>query len=139
MHHAYLTEAQWPAEAGVESHVWQATCSPVRNPLSKKESGGMRFLRTRAVAGLAHRLAQAAGAYQAPMSWEERAGPSFDNQIATIDLDGRDARITIERSLGHTAEPPRLAAWLQRRLDRDDPGGPVRGVPAPGRRGAPAT
>ena len=137
VHHAYLTEAEW--SEGVKSRVWQATCSPVRNPLSKKEAAGMRLLRTKPLARLAHRLAEAAGAYHAPMSWREVAGPSFDNQIATIDLDGRDARITIERSLGHTAEPPRLAAWLERRLDRDDADQAARGVPAPGRRGAPKT
>ena len=99
----------------------------------------MRLLRTKGMERLAKGLAEAAGAYEAPMTWKECAGPSFDNQIATIDLDGREARITIERAVGHPAEPPRLEAWLERRLDRDDPDGVARGVPAPGRRGAPAT
>ena len=137
VHHAYLTEAEWPD--GLESRVWQATCSPVRNPLSKKEAAGMRLLRTKPLAGSPIAWPRRPAPTRLPMTWRECAGPSFDNQIATIDLDGRDARITIERSLGHTAEPPRLAAWLERRLDRDDRDGTARGVPAPGRRGAPAT
>ena len=133
VHHAYLTEATWPEEAGVSASVWQATCSPVRNPLSKKEAAGMRLLRTKGMQRLAKRLAESAGAYEAPMTWEECAGPSFDNQIATIDMDGREARITIERAVGHPAEPPRLEAWLERRLDRDEPDRAPRGVPAPAR------
>ena len=43
VHHAYLAEVGFPAGSGVSSRVWQATCSPFRNPLSKKERRGVTF------------------------------------------------------------------------------------------------
>jgi len=43
VHHAYLAEIAFPRGSGVTSHVWQATCSPFRNPLSTKERRAVRF------------------------------------------------------------------------------------------------
>ena len=37
VHHAYLFEVAFPRGAGVRSHVFQAVCSPYRNPLDKRE------------------------------------------------------------------------------------------------------
>ena len=82
---------------------------------------------------LAHGLAEAANAYhRAHEPGRSSAGPSFDNQIATIDLDGRQGpRVTSSAPLGTRPSPPRLESWLERRLDRDDAAsGPTR-MPAP--------
>ena len=118
VHHAYLAEARWPDEAGLKAPVWQATCSPVRNPLAASERRGQELLRSRPLRRLAYWLAERAGAYQAPFAWDEVAGPSFDNQIATLDIHGSSLRVRIEKAVGHPAEPPRLEAWVDRRLDR---------------------
>jgi PhoD-like phosphatase len=126
VHHAYLAEATWPEEAGVRSEVWQATCSPVRNPLSARERRGQNLLRRRPVRALARALARSAGAYEAPMTWREVAGPSFDNQIATLELEGRRATVRIERATGHPAELPRLECWVERRLDAEPCGAATR-------------
>lgn len=118
VHHAYLAGAKWPDEAGVTSAVWQATCSPVRNPLSAREERMTRLARRRPARLIARALARAARAYEAPMEWEELEGPSFDNQIATLEIDGPRCTVRIERAAGHPAEEPRLEAGVERRLDR---------------------
>ncbi len=120
VHHAYLAAGRYPVSAGVQSAVWQATCSPIRNPLNEKEEKQEWLLRTRPVAGLIRRLAEAAGAFTAPLTWSEVDGPSFDNQIATLELDGRRCVARIERACGHPAQEARLEAWAERRLDREE-------------------
>ena len=51
VHHAYLFEVGYPRGTGMKSSVWQAVCSPYRNPLEKKErqssGSGCRVLRGR--------------------------------------------------------------------------------------------
>ena len=37
VHHAYLAEVGFPPGTGMRSTVWQAVCSPFRNPLDNKE------------------------------------------------------------------------------------------------------
>src|SRR3712207_7070057 len=41
VHHAYLAEVAYPRGSGVRSAVWQAVCSPFRNPLDSKERRGV--------------------------------------------------------------------------------------------------
>ena len=43
VHHAYLAEVAFRRSAGVESGVYQATCSPMRNPLDESEKRMIRF------------------------------------------------------------------------------------------------
>ena len=72
VHHAYLAEVGFPAGSGVSSRVWQATCSPFRNPLGTKERRGVNFAFSRAGkarrprAGPPRRRAAAAGALALP-------------------------------------------------------------------------
>ena len=60
VHHAYLAEAWFPGRP-VTSRVLQVTCSPVRNPLDKRERRALRSAFTRPVAAFARRVARAAG------------------------------------------------------------------------------
>ncbi|MGH2949173.1 MAG: alkaline phosphatase D family protein, partial [Solirubrobacteraceae bacterium] len=57
VHHAYLAEVAFPRGSGVTSRVWQATCSPFRNPLSAHERRGVRFGFSRAGLALGRALA----------------------------------------------------------------------------------
>ena len=57
VHHAYLAEAWFPGRE-VSSRVLQATCSPVRNPLDKRERRALRSAFTRPVAAFARRLSR---------------------------------------------------------------------------------
>lgn len=71
--------------------IYQAVCSPIRNPLP-------RLLRYANVAGsfgiaafLGRAVARSAGLRKPRMRWELAHGPVFDNAIATLDLDERKA------------------------------------------------
>jgi len=112
VHHAYLARV----DAGGESAVWQAVCSPFRNPLSHKEQRQARLGFSRAIARIARPIARAAGVPPAPLDWEVEAGPYFDNQVATVEIDGRSARLRIERTTDGGWRAPRLTTSLERAL-----------------------
>jgi len=80
--------------------VWQATCSPFRNPLSTKERRGVNFGFTGAGAVIGRLLARSAGVPPPPVRWRFQDGdPRFDNQIGTLELDGRQALARLERAI----------------------------------------
>ena len=114
VHHAYLAEAGFPRAAGVRSAVVQAVCSPVRNPLDRRERLVLRSALTRPAALVAGVLARAAGVREPPIRWRFPEPPTFDNQIATLTLDGRAARLRIERTIAAEWEHPRLHVSLDR-------------------------
>ncbi len=111
VHHAYLAEAWFPGRE-VTSRVLQATCSPVRNPLDKRERRALRAAFTRPVAAFARRLARAAGVPAPGMRWSFAQAPTFDNQIARLDLCGRGAQLCIEKTLPQDWRAPRLHTSL---------------------------
>jgi hypothetical protein len=111
VHHAYLAEAWFPGRE-VSSRVLQATCSPVRNPLGRNERRALRSAFKRPVAALARGLARSAGVAPPPMRWSFASEPTFDNQIARLDLRGREARLCIEKTLPEDWEAPRLHTSL---------------------------
>ncbi|MDQ3849494.1 MAG: alkaline phosphatase family protein, partial [Actinomycetota bacterium] len=116
VHHAYLSRVRFRAGSGARSAVYQAVCSPLRNPLDARERRVIRLSCSRAVAAAVRRLAAAAGVPPAPVTWaNEGGGPWFDNQIATLDLEGRAAVLRIEKASGDAGDP-RLEAVLDRRL-----------------------
>jgi hypothetical protein len=116
VHQAYLSEVAFPREAGVSSAVYQAVCSPFRNPLDRRERAVLGLLRRSrllraSIRGLAHR----AGVGDPGVRWREVQEPTFDNQVATLRFDGRKAHLRIERT--HAGDGTR--ADLVTSLDRD--------------------
>ena len=111
VHHAYLAEAWFPGRP-VTSRVLQVTCSPVRNPLDKRERRALRSAFTRPVSAFARRMATAAGVPASPIRWAFAQPPTFDNQIARLDLCGRDAQLCIEKTLPQDWRAPRLHTSL---------------------------
>jgi hypothetical protein len=86
----------------MRSHVWQAVCSPFRNPLDSKERRMMRFGASRAGAVVGRLLARTARVAPPSVRWRYvHDQPWFDNQVATLVLEGRSARFLLEKS-----EPP---------------------------------
>jgi hypothetical protein len=79
------------------------------------------------VEAVARALRRSAGVPDPPLRWRELDGPSFDNQIATIELEGGSATLRIEKAVGHPVDPPRLEAWMERRLGGGDPAGEADG------------
>jgi hypothetical protein len=112
VHHSYLYEARFP-NGGVESAVWQATCSPFRNPLSTKERRQVKAASTRAAEWITRGLARAAGVPAPPLSWTNAGGgPVFDNILGGLRIDGRRMDLRIDK-----ARPgPRLEPVIEHRL-----------------------
>jgi hypothetical protein len=100
VHHAYLAEVAFRRDAGVRSAVYQAVCSPFRNALDSHERQLIRFGLTRTGLAVGRGLARAAGARDPDVRWRLVEGPFFDNQVATITLDGRAARMKLEKTVG---------------------------------------
>jgi hypothetical protein len=100
VHHAYLAEVAFKHSAGVESAVHQAVCSPFRNALDDHERRMVEAGNTRAGILFAHTLARLAGAHREPIRWRLIEGPFYDNQVATLTIDGRSAEIKLERTIG---------------------------------------
>jgi hypothetical protein len=98
VHHAYLAQGTF-ADAEGHAPVWQAVCSPMRNPLSGRERRAIRAGMSRRVALVAKALARAAGVKPTRLGWKlVSPGPMFDNQVATIDIEGRAAEIRIDKA-----------------------------------------
>jgi hypothetical protein len=111
VHHAYLAEIAFPAGSGVRSRVWQATCSPFRNPLSTKERRGVQVGFSKAGSLVGRLLARSAGVPPPPVRWRFTDGdPRFDNQVGTLELDSGGVLARLERAVpsGRGHEHPEL-------------------------------
>ncbi|MGI8536097.1 MAG: alkaline phosphatase D family protein [Mycobacteriales bacterium] len=115
VHFSYLTEAHFPAGQGVTSKVYQAVCSPVRNPVNRPIQLGDRFARTPVGRLLGQLLARSAGVPPPKVRWGIDHGPRFDNEIAALELTGRHAVFRLERAVpGDPGE--RLETVLEKQL-----------------------
>jgi hypothetical protein len=100
VHHAYLAELAFPRSASVRSHVWQAVCSPFRNALDERERKTIDLGDTRVPELAFKALARLAGVPRERVRWRLVEGPFYDNQVATLAIDGRSAALTLERTVG---------------------------------------
>ena len=98
----------------MRSAVVQAVCSPIRNPLDHNERRMLRGALSRPAQIVAQALARAAGVRAAPVRWRFPEDPTFDNQIATLTLAGRTARLRIERTDPDEWQDPQLHTSLDR-------------------------
>ena len=116
VHHAYLCEVAFPAGEERRSPVYQAVCSPYRNPLDPKERRVVRAGFGRPLQMLASALARLAGAPDAGIRWRLLEGPYFDNQVATLHLDGRAATMRLDKTVPRDDGPQALEQSFERRL-----------------------
>jgi hypothetical protein len=116
VHHAYLVEVGFPKGSGVRSHVYQAVCSPYRNPLDDHERTQVRIAISRPAWALAKALARAAGAREPEIRWRFVEGPYFDNQVGSVALSGRTAQLKLEKTRPGDIEEHRLETSFERRL-----------------------
>jgi hypothetical protein len=116
VHHAYLCEVGFRPGAGVESRVVQAVCSPYRNPLDAKERSVIRAGFSRPFAAVARGLARLAGAPDAGLGWRLLDGPFFDNQVATIHLDGRRSSVRLDKTVGGDEDESALEKSFERSI-----------------------
>jgi hypothetical protein len=117
VHQGFLQQVAFRASSGVRSAVYQAVCSPFRNPLGRRERAMLRAgRRSHLIGRAARRLAHAAGVTAPEAGWRLVQAPTFDNQLATLRLDGRAATLRIERTRPGSEAAPVLEATLDRRL-----------------------
>jgi hypothetical protein len=114
VHHAYLMQADPAAFGPGSSRVYQATCSPFRNPLDRREQRMIRLAGSRFAAALFGGLARAAKVPPAPFDWKRvGGGPWFDNQVVTMRFEGRRATMRLEKA---SPDEPGLRCVLERDL-----------------------
>jgi hypothetical protein len=91
VHHSYVSEARLSRRTArkrppLQSHLIQAVCSPIRNPLPRS----MRFataVLSYGVAGPIGRLAsKSTKVPRSPLRWKYAKGPWFDNNLACLEL-----------------------------------------------------
>jgi hypothetical protein len=98
VHHAYVAQAHYP-DLSVRSQVYQLTCSPVHNSVPRAMKLAFRLAWSRAAESATRFLLdRVARLPRQPLTWSRLAGPCYGNQIATLTLDGRSARVVIERA-----------------------------------------
>ena len=88
VHHSYIAEVTAPT-AGAESRIVQAVCSPIRNPLSRRQAAVVAFISHSLTARLNRALARRAGVERPPIEWDVTHGPWFDNNLAVLRTTGR--------------------------------------------------
>ncbi|ADB54093.1 alkaline phosphatase D family protein [Conexibacter woesei] len=118
VHHAYVAEVAFPAGSGVESAVVQAVCSPMRNPLDRRERRAIRFAHGRVAARVARLLARAAGVRPPRLRWRFLAPATFDNHVGVLELRGRGAHLRVECTRPEEWQAPALHATFERTLTR---------------------
>ena len=115
VHNAYLAEVAFPRATRVESRVYQAVCSPIRNPLPAHERRAQRLAASEVGKVVGRALARAARVDPPPIRWRLVEPPSFENHIATLELDGRSAGVRLESAVAGDGRP-RLETTFERRL-----------------------
>jgi hypothetical protein len=117
VHHAYLAEVAYRRGTGMRSQVWQATCSPFRNPLDLKERRMMRFGASRAGTAVGRLLARSAGVGEPPVRWRyAHDEPWFDNQVGSLVLEDRRATFILEKTEAGEQGGLRLEPVFERSL-----------------------
>jgi hypothetical protein len=116
VHHAYLAEVAYPKGTGIQSNIYQAVCSPFRNPLDSHERHAIKFAASKPAHRITERMARSAGVRDPGIRWRFLETPTFDNQVATLDWEGRDARMCIEKALPGDPDRPRLDRVMDREI-----------------------
>ena len=116
VHHAYLCEVAFPRGDKIESPVYQAVCSPYRNPLDAKERQVIRTGFSRPFSAFARGLARLSGAPDPGIRWRLLEGPHFDNQVATLRLDGRRAVARLDKTVAGDERERSLEKTFERRI-----------------------
>ena len=116
VHHGYLAEASFDA-TNVGSRVHQAVCSPLRNALPGEKSRLQHLAWTKPTALAGRLLSRLAGIRAPELTWRlTNDRPRFENHVATLELDGRSAKITFEKAVTDGSGEPGLQRIFARRF-----------------------
>jgi hypothetical protein len=136
VHHSYLSPVDLPAEAGAGTAVWHAVCSPVRQYMSARLRHAYALASSGPGTLVATTAARLAGAPNPATRCRVTAGPWFANMLATLDFDGRQARIRFDRATPSDSGTAHLIPAHESALttkDNSKKRGPIRLAPKPTR------
>jgi hypothetical protein len=115
VHHGYLARVSF--RNGVESSVYQAVSSPLRNPLGLPERLGFGAAWTKPGELVGKALTRLAGVAESDVRWRlMHEEPWFDNHVSTLEIRGREATLKVEKTTPEDAGEPRLYTLLECRL-----------------------
>jgi hypothetical protein len=115
VHHGYLARVSF--RDGVESSVYQAVSSPLRNPLGLPERLGFGAAWTKPGELVGKALTRLAGVAEPDVRWRlMHEEPWFDNHVSTLEFRGREATLKVEKTTPEDAGEPRLYTILEHRL-----------------------
>ena len=115
VHHGYLAEAT--LENSAQSRLYQAVCSPLRNALPSQKSFLQKNAWATSAALAARLLARLAGVPEESLSWSlTHDAVFFDNQVAILELEDRNATITFEKAVLDASKEPTLEKLYEHRL-----------------------
>src|SRR5918998_735686 len=110
VHHGYLAEM----DLGVRSAVYQAVCSPLRNPLGVPERLALGAGWTKRGERFGKALARLAGVEEPPVRWSlTHEEPWFENHVGTLEMRGREATLRVEKTDPEDEVEPRLYTILE--------------------------
>lgn len=119
VHHAYIAEPSWPqGESGPDARVLQLTCSPVHNSIPMSIKLGFHFGWSRVGRALGRRFAGHGGVPRPPVDWRRTGGPWFGNQLMTLTLRGRSARLRLDQARQEKGGGARLRTVVESELTR---------------------
>jgi hypothetical protein len=130
VHHAYLSEVGYPTSLNRTSGnrtsgngnsngrapVYQAVCSPYRNPLDENERRVVRAAFRKPLSAFATLLAKASGAADPGIRWRTLEGPCFDNQVASLHIDKRHAWARLDKTVPGESGKEALEESFSRQL-----------------------
>ncbi|MFF8013661.1 alkaline phosphatase D family protein [Streptomyces sp. NPDC007929] len=111
VHHAYIAEPSWPG-AGPDARVLQLVCSPVHNSVPLSMRLAFRIGWSAMARGIGRGLARHGRLARPPVGWRKTGGPWFGNQLMTLTLRGRSARLRLEHAKTREGTGPRLTTLL---------------------------
>jgi hypothetical protein len=115
IHHSYLAEAEFPGRRPGPA-VYQLVCSPIHNLLPDNFRQLQRIVTSRAGTLAGAIVARLARVPAPRLSWRITEGPWFSNMLATLDFDGRQARVRFDRSTPDPARSPHLVPVQETQL-----------------------
>jgi PhoD-like phosphatase len=95
VHFGYVAEVRQPDGA---APIYQLVASPMRNRLERPYAAAVRAGLSPVARLLTRTLAAAAGAPRPPVRWRLTQGPWFENHVADLTLNGREASLAIREA-----------------------------------------
>ncbi|GFG49494.1 phosphodiesterase [Mycolicibacterium agri] len=105
VHHSYAARAELEDVSPTGTAVYQLVCSPVHNYVPVFVKPAFMLGWAKPAAAVTHWWVRRRGLPSPPMRWSNVCGPLFGNTIATLEIDGRSAKVLFEQ--------PRTSTTLQ--------------------------